>query len=66
MPFVNIKMVKSDEGPEVRNQLIQGITKLLQDLYGKPPEVCHVLVEEFEPDAWGIGGQTVAERRKSG
>jgi 4-oxalocrotonate tautomerase family enzyme len=36
---------------------------LLQDIYGKPPELCHVVIEEIEPDSWGLGGQSVAERR---
>ncbi len=63
MPFVNIKMVKSDKGPEAKKQLIKGVTKLLQDIYGKPPEFCHVVIEEIEPDSWGLGGQSVAERR---
>jgi 4-oxalocrotonate tautomerase len=63
MPFVNVKMVKSGKGPDEKEKLIAGITQLLGDLYDKPAEVCHVLIEEFEPEAWGWQGGSIAKLR---
>ncbi|KPJ97237.1 MAG: tautomerase [Desulfobacterales bacterium SG8_35] len=66
MPFVNIKITKEGVTPEKKEKLIQGVTQLLQDTLGKNPATTVVVIDEVETDNWGIGGETVTARRKSG
>jgi 4-oxalocrotonate tautomerase len=59
MPFVNIKITKEGVTSEEKAQLIQGATKLLEDVLGKNPATTVVVIDEVETDNWGIGGETV-------
>ncbi len=66
MPFVQIRMAHDPANPlttENKKQVIQEITNTLAKTLNRNPN--NVLVEIFEsqPDNWGLGGQTVAERR---
>ena len=64
MPFVNIKITKEGVSAEKKAELIRGVTHLLSDVLGKNPATTFVLIEEIETDNWGIGGESVTERRK--
>ena len=64
MPFVNIKITNEGVTSEEKTQLIQGATKLLQDVLGKNPKTTVVVIDEVETDNWGIGGETVTLRRQ--
>jgi len=66
MPFVNIKITNENVTSEKKAQLIKGATDLLQNVLGKNPETTVVVIEEVDTDSWGIGGETVTERRKKG
>lgn len=69
MPYVNIKVTKENgQGitVEEKKKLIEGSTKLLQDVLGKNPATTIVIIDEIETDNWGIAGETVTERRKEG
>lgn len=66
MPFVNIKITNEGVTPEKRARLIAGATRLLQEVLGKNPQTTVVVIEEVDTDSWGIGGETVSQRRKRG
>jgi 4-oxalocrotonate tautomerase len=66
MPFVNIKITNEGVTPEKKAQLIAGATRLLQEVLGKNPQTTVVVIEEVDTDSWGIGGETVSQRRKRG
>lgn len=66
MPFINIKITNEGVTPEKKAQLIAGATRLLQEVLGKNPQTTVVVIEEVATDSWGIGGETVSERRKRG
>lgn len=66
MPFVNIKITKEGVTAEKKAELIKGVTQLLVDVLGKNPQTTVVIIDEVETDNWGIGGETVSERRKRG
>jgi 4-oxalocrotonate tautomerase len=66
MPYVNIKITKEGATPEQKQQLIEGCTKLLQEVLGKNPQTTFVIIEEVETDNWGIAGESVTVRRKRG
>ena len=66
MPYVNIKITKEGATAEEKARLIQGVTKLLQDILGKNPKTTVVVIDEVATDNWGIGGEPVTMRRKRG
>lgn len=68
MPFVNIKVTGGKEAPttEQKAELIKGVTDLLVRVLNKNPSTTVVIIEEVDMDNWGIGGQSVTERRKMG
>jgi 4-oxalocrotonate tautomerase len=66
MPFVNIKITNEGTSPQQKQDLIQGVTKLLSDILGKNPKTTVVVIEEVDTDNWGIDGQSVTARRKQG
>ena len=66
MPYVNIRITREGATSEQKAALIRGATRLLVDVLGKNPQTTVVVVDEVETDNWGIGGETVTERRKRG
>jgi 4-oxalocrotonate tautomerase len=44
--------------------LIQGATKLLQEVLNKDPQTTFVIIDEVDMDNWGVAGEQVSERRK--
>ena len=66
MPFVNIKITNEGVTPEKKARLIAGATRLLQEVLGKNPQTTVVVIEEVDTDSWGIGGETVSQRRRRG
>lgn len=66
MPYVNIRITKEGVTEQKKAALIKGVTQLLVDELGKNPETTVVVIDEIDTDNWGIGGETVTLRRKSG
>ncbi len=66
MPYVNIRITKEGVTEQKKAALIKGVTQLLVDELGKNPETTVVVIDEVDTDNWGIGGETVTTRRKSG
>lgn len=66
MPYVNIKVTREGVTAEQKQRLIQGATQLLVDVLGKNPQTTVVVIEEIATDNWGIAGESVTKRRKSG
>ena len=66
MPYVNIRITREGVTEQKKAALIKGVTQLLVDELGKNPETTVVVIDEVETDNWGIGGETVTQRRKSG
>jgi 4-oxalocrotonate tautomerase len=66
MPYVNIKITKDGVTAEQKAKVIRGVTDLLKDILGKNPQTTFVVIDEVETDNWGIGGETVTQRRNQG
>ncbi|MBA4373558.1 MAG: tautomerase [Thermodesulfovibrio sp.] len=66
MPYVNIRITKDGATAEQKEQVIRGVTHLLRDIMGKNPATTVVVIDEVDTDNWGIGGETVTQRRKQG
>jgi len=63
MPYVNIKITREGATAEQKAELIDGVTRLLQETLGKNPNTTVVVIDEVEMDNWGIGGLPVAQFR---
>ena len=66
MPYVNIRITRDGVTPDQKARLIKGVTDLLVEGLGKNPATTMVVIDEVETDNWGIGGESVTARRKSG
>jgi 4-oxalocrotonate tautomerase len=64
MPYVNIKVTKEGVTAEQKAKLIEGATKLLFEVLGKPPQTTFVVIDEVDTDNWGVAGETVTLKRK--
>lgn len=64
MPYVNIKITRDGVSAEKKAELIAGVTRLLADVLGKNPATTTIIIDEVDPDNWGLAGETVSERRK--
>jgi 4-oxalocrotonate tautomerase len=65
MPYVNIKITDENVTYEQKQQLISGVTQLLEEVLGKDPKTTLVTIDEINTDNWGIAGESVTERRKN-
>jgi 4-oxalocrotonate tautomerase len=64
MPYVSIRITREGATAGQKAALIRGATQLLADVLGKNPQTTVVVIDEVETDNWGVGGETVTERRK--
>ncbi len=64
MPFINIKITRDGATPEQKAELIKGATELMVRVLNKNPQTTVVIIDEVDADNWGIGGQSVSERRR--
>ena len=64
MPYVNVKITREGATKEQKENLIKGITQLLQDVLGKPPITTVVVIDEVDVDNWGMGGETITVFRE--
>lgn len=64
MPYVNIKVTREGVTAEKKAEIIKGVTELLANVLGKNPATTFVVIEEVDTDNWGIGGESVTQRRK--
>lgn len=66
MPYVNIKITDEGATAEQKQELIEGVTSLLQKVLGKNPQTTVVVIDEVKTDNWGIGAESVTVRRQKG
>ena len=64
MPFVNVKMLKGRTQDQKRD-LARAITDAMVEICGAPEEGTMVVIEEFEPDQWAVGGTMVSQRQST-
>jgi len=66
MPYVNIRITRDGVTADQKIELIKGVTGLLAKVLDKNPATTVVVIDEVDTDNWGIGGESVTERRKRG
>lgn len=62
MPYVTIRLTGEKINEQQSATLIRETTDMLVRVLGKNPETTWVLIEELNPQHWGIAGESVAER----
>jgi 4-oxalocrotonate tautomerase len=65
MPYVRIEIVEDGTTAEQKSRLIRGATQLIVDILGRDPKGTYVIIDEIPQDNWGIGYESIAERRRS-
>jgi 4-oxalocrotonate tautomerase len=56
MPFVEVKLAgKIDKNQ--KKEIVRGITKILEDVAGKPPQATYIVIQEVERENWSKGGE---------
>jgi len=63
MPFVNVRITRDGVTREQKAQVISEMTETLQRVLGKQPELTHVVIEEVDPDNWGVAGESTTALR---
>ncbi|WDY56158.1 tautomerase family protein [Pseudomonas sp. PSKL.D1] len=64
MPYVHIRVTNEGVTAEHKRMLIEGTTRMLEQVLGKPPASTFVVIEEVPTDNWGVGGETVTRLRQ--
>jgi 4-oxalocrotonate tautomerase len=58
MPYLNVQILAGASN-EQKEQVISGVTKVLQEVLGSKPESTFVVVQEVEREDWGVGGRSI-------
>lgn len=64
MPIVTIQVTREGVTPGQKAELIKGAADLLKDVLNKDPELTFVIIQEVEPEDWGVGGLPALEYRR--
>jgi len=56
MPYINIR-VAGALSRQQKQQIAEGITTLMQQVAGKPPEATYVVIDEVERENWAKAGK---------
>lgn len=65
MPYINIKITDEQVSKEQKQQLIEGVTRLMVDVVNKNPETTHIVIDEVPADNWGLRGKMYSEILKT-
>jgi 4-oxalocrotonate tautomerase len=63
MPYINVRVLEGID-KEQKDEVIRRITDVMVEVLGKNPDTTIVVIDELSPDNWGIGGQSITERKK--
>ena len=61
MPYVNVK-VAGALTKEQKAKIAEGMTKVLEEVAGKPPSLTYVVIDEVEREDWAVGGKLLSEK----
>lgn len=64
MPYVNIRVTREGVSAEQKLALIKGVTDLLELVLNKKPADTFVVIDEIDPDNWGVNRESVTSRRR--
>lgn len=62
--FINIKISKGTSNPEEMAKMMQETKNLMIDVLGNSEEANYFIMDELNPDAWGLDGIPMTVRNK--
>ncbi|MDR7238065.1 tautomerase family protein [Neobacillus drentensis] len=63
MPFIQINILKG-RSPEKKERLIREVSDLVSEVLESPVQNVRVMINEVEPEHWGIAGDSVKKRNE--
>ncbi|MCX7760845.1 MAG: 4-oxalocrotonate tautomerase family protein [Hydrogenothermaceae bacterium] len=60
MPYVNVK-VAGKLTKEQKQKIVEGITKLLEEVANKPPSSTYIVIDEVDRENWAKGGKLLSD-----
>lgn len=64
MPIISVKMAKGRVA-EKKRELMKGLVEVTARTLDVAPETVRVVVTEIDPEDWGVGYSTLAERSRA-
>ncbi|MEH7073621.1 2-hydroxymuconate tautomerase [Neobacillus drentensis] len=64
MPFIQINIVKG-RSPEKKERLIREVSDLVSEVLEAPIQNVRVMINEMEPEHWGIAGESIKKRNEA-
>jgi len=59
MPFVNIKVIKDQINQDRKQELLHGLTNLLNEVMGRDKALATIVIDEIEQTSWAINGSAI-------
>ncbi len=56
MPYINVR-VAGTLSREQKERITEGITALMQEIAGKPPEATYIVIDEVDRANWAKAGK---------
>lgn len=66
MPYINMKLVKSQVSLEQKYQIIEGLTDLVVNIMQRDRNSTVIAIDELNEDQWAIGGKTLSHELNKG
>jgi 4-oxalocrotonate tautomerase len=66
MPYVKIEVTREGVTRKQKEALIKGVTDVITDILNKDPQLTFVVIQEYDLDDWGLGGEQVSVLREKG
>ncbi|SDH69274.1 4-oxalocrotonate tautomerase [Alteribacillus persepolensis] len=63
MPFIQVNILKG-RSPEQKEKLIREMTNVAMDVLDAPEQSVRVMIQEMEPEHWGIAGESIKKRKE--
>ncbi len=59
MPFVNVKLVKSQVDSNSKKLILSQLTDLIVRLMNREKALTTIVIDEVDPASWAIGGKAI-------
>jgi len=56
MPYINVRVAGS-LSREQKEKIVEGITRVMQEVAGKPPEATYITIDEVDRGNWAKAGR---------
>jgi 4-oxalocrotonate tautomerase len=63
MPFIQVNILKG-RSLEKKERLIREMTDLVSEVLDAPVQSVRIMINELEPEHWGIAGESVKKRNE--